>query len=489
VDQATSGDVIKVATGLYADVNSHGGSAQVAYLDKSITIRGGYTTYNWSVPDPEANPTTLDAQQQGRVLYVARDIAPTIEGLRITGGDAGAERGGGVYIRNGMITLIKNTVFGNTAKDGGGVYIGYSDAMLEGNALTSNIADEIGGGLYLDCSSATLEGGLIISNTAGRLGGGVSVSFGNPCSTFSGVTIASNHANVGGGLFLEFCSSTLTNTVIADNHASKTGGGLYIAGCSPNLLHGTIARNGAGDGSGLVVRDTEYIGYQIFSIADLTNTILVSHTVGITVAEGNTARLEATLWGTDTWANGTDWAGDGTVSTGTINVRRDPAFVNPEAGEYSIGPGSGAIDAGLDVGVRHDLYGEPRPIGLGYDIGTDEAGVIVSKEASPDSVLSGVPLTFSLRVTNASNVDLHATITDILPAPMTTTPPLVWTPLIPAGGGVWAQPIVVTVEQGYAGSLTNLMEVTSQEGARGADHATVSVLDRIYLPLVLRNRP
>ncbi|NIA09845.1 MAG: hypothetical protein GWP10_08975, partial [Nitrospiraceae bacterium] len=104
----------------------------------------------------------------------------------------------------------------------------------------------------------------------------------------------------------------------------------------------------------------------------LTNTILVSHTVGITVAAGSTATLEGTLWGSGPWANGTDWGGDGAIITGTVNVWGDPAFVDPDAGDYHIGPGSAARDAGVDAGVATDIDGDPRPWNLAPDIGADE---------------------------------------------------------------------------------------------------------------------
>ena len=125
---------------------------------------------------------------------------------------------------------------------------------------------------------------------------------------------------------------------------------------SLSLLHTTIARNHGGDGSGIHVAGAG-------STVALTNTILVSHTVGITVAAGNTATLEATLWGTGTWANLTDWGGAGTIRTGTINLWGDPAFVDPDAGDYHIRFGSAAIDAGVDAGVTQDIDGERRPMG------------------------------------------------------------------------------------------------------------------------------
>jgi hypothetical protein len=93
--------------------------------------------------------------------------------------------------------------------------------------------------------------------------------------------------------------------------------------------------------------------------------------VGITVAAGSTATLEATLWGSGAWANGTDWAGAGTVVTGAVNLWDDPGFVAPDAGDYHIGPGSAALDAGMDAGVRTDVDGEPRPY-LAPDLGADE---------------------------------------------------------------------------------------------------------------------
>jgi hypothetical protein len=42
VDAARRRDVIKVAEGTYTDVNSYGGLRQVVYIDKTVTIRGGY---------------------------------------------------------------------------------------------------------------------------------------------------------------------------------------------------------------------------------------------------------------------------------------------------------------------------------------------------------------------------------------------------------------------------------------------------------------
>ncbi|MGD8998751.1 MAG: hypothetical protein PVH80_11640, partial [Anaerolineae bacterium] len=130
VDAAEPGDVIKVAEGTYTGVQNVPSlntgtftATQMVAITKSVTIRGGYTISDWTTPDPDANITTLDAQGQGRVLaIVGAGIAPTIEGLHITGGDSsglgesvyGSDGGGGLFVLYASATISGNHVHGNT---------------------------------------------------------------------------------------------------------------------------------------------------------------------------------------------------------------------------------------------------------------------------------------------------------------------------------------------------------------------------------------
>ena len=176
VDAATGGEEIRVATGTYTGVQARpvpddypdppasGLITQVVYINKTVTVRGGYTTPFSDPPNPEANPTTLNAQGQGRVIVVAGDISPTIEGLRITDGNAAGlssyrDSGGGMYIVGATATISDNRVFVNTAAQGGGLYLHQSAAALNGNTVSANTAND-GGGLYLTFSNATLNGTL-----------------------------------------------------------------------------------------------------------------------------------------------------------------------------------------------------------------------------------------------------------------------------------------------------------------------------------------
>jgi len=64
VDAADDGDVIKVAAATYTDLHAAVVDwrtiTQVVYIRKSVAVQGGYTTTNWELPDPVANPTVLD---------------------------------------------------------------------------------------------------------------------------------------------------------------------------------------------------------------------------------------------------------------------------------------------------------------------------------------------------------------------------------------------------------------------------------------------
>jgi uncharacterized repeat protein (TIGR01451 family) len=335
---------------------------------------------------------------------------------------------------------------------------------LSGNDIVFNVSATDGGGLYLWKSDALLTENTIIANSADQ----------------------------GGGLYLSGSDATLANNVVADNQAGVMGAGLYVQGSASRLLHTTIARNGgAGDGSGVYV--TGEAGNR--STVALTNTILVDHAVGIAVTGGNTASLEATLWGQDEWANATDWTGPG--ATVSITLARDywgdPAFVDPDAGDYHIDPGSAARDAGVSVGVTTDIDGDLRPVGPGYDIGADECttGLSVSQRANPNPVQAGARLTYTIRVTNTGSVDLRATITDVLPSHVETqnlASPHTWTPTIAASSPAWEQTLVVTVEVGYTGPLTNVVQVTTAEGATGTDTSTVTAIVADYTMTVEPSR-
>lgn len=271
VNQAQAGDEIRVATGVYTGVQTRSVYVQVLYVDKTVTVRGGYTTTNWGTSDPAAFPTTLDAEGQGRVVAIVGTIEPTIEGLRITGGDAMGLRGkpgvlqdagGGVYVYQAAATISDCLIYGNTASstegNGGGLYLLNSESTLTGNTVQENTAGTgswgYGGGLTLDESDATLVSNTVVSNTACTTcqgdGGGLYL-YGSD-ATLIGNTVQDNTASqgdagAGGGLFMSFGDVTLTGNTVRGNVASTAfqgqGGGLKLNNARITLEGNTIISN------------------------------------------------------------------------------------------------------------------------------------------------------------------------------------------------------------------------------------------------------
>jgi hypothetical protein len=80
--------------------------------------------------------------------------------------------------------------------------------------------------------------------------------------------------------------------------------------------------------------------------------------------------VDATLW----YANGQNTTGDGTVDLGPVNITTDPLFVDVGAGDFHLGAGSPAIDAGVAAPMaREDAEGNARPDCVAWDIGAYEA--------------------------------------------------------------------------------------------------------------------
>jgi uncharacterized repeat protein (TIGR01451 family) len=152
-----------------------------------------------------------------------------------------------------------------------------------------------------------------------------------------------------------------------------------------------------------------------------------------------------------------------------------------DVGQYS----SLALD---QVGCPHISYYDATNGDLKYAHIPPLADVAIVKSSHAPTVTCGDRLTYTLRLTNTGDAHLHAVITDTLPAHVTPTGVLTWTPPVICPGAPWTQTVVVTVEMGYAGPLTNAVEVAAREGAAGKASAMVYVeARRIYLPVVFKN--
>lgn len=306
--------------------------------------------------------------------------------------------GGGVYLRNSPSAILaSNSVYSNTANGGGGgAYLDNIDnGVLTGNSFSANTSPSPGGGVFLAGSEGvSLAYNRFLGNNASQ-GGGIYIN-NSPNASVAGNTVESNTSVVSGGgasIFAQSDGAVLTGNLFYKNTAGGDGAGIHIqesanatlinnvlalnllTGLGSNgagidlhhtdvrLWHTTVARNSGGNGQG--------IHLQSETSASMINTILVGQEIGIEAGAGSTAALTATLWGSGAWANSNDSAGSGVISTGAFNIRDNPAFVDPDGGDYHIGPTSAAIDRGVLVAVNTDIDYEPRPFG-DHDLGADE---------------------------------------------------------------------------------------------------------------------
>lgn len=410
LDAAGHGDEIRVAEGIYTDVHARvrsdvsagGFVTQVAYISKTVNIRGGYSVTDWTAPDPAANVTTLDAHGSGRVLYITGEITPTIEGILLTHGDAtglGGDRtadhdaGGGVYVFSARATISNNQVISNVAAYGGGLYLYNSAAVLSGNTIASNAADR-GGGLCLDTSPARLTGNVVLTNTAGGpggLGGGLYLRHSKAALTGNTVSansashlggglrlnnsdaalrdnrITFNMAGDGGGLHMQASDAALINNVITDNRVETIGSGAFIQASSTQLLHTTVARNGGGDGSGVYIFDGSSVA--------LIDTIVTNQSVGIKVVGDNSVSVDGVLW--HSVAITVPQAGEDVINVAG-QYAGDPAFA-PDG--YHLTADSAAIDKGVFSAATSDIDGDARPDRCFPDLGADEflTGVVCER--------------------------------------------------------------------------------------------------------------
>ncbi len=355
---ATDGDAIYLGAGAYT-----GGGGAVVTITESVTLYGGWDGTTDTPPrrDPDAHPTVLDGEETRPVVTIHGPAQVTLEGL----------------------TIARGSVLSTTTRGwhGAGLYARDTDLSILGVNVYSNVVDAYdvedslvhGGGVAVDGGTLLVEGSEFRWNSGWAQrrssGGGLSISH-TVTATVRGSLFQDNDAWHASGIYFtsdDQTPFTVTNNIIAGNQSTYSwleSPVVRVWGGDGTFLHNTAAHN-----------DSAY-GFQVdlgASVA-LTNTILVSHTVGISVTGDSTARLEGTLWGSGAWANGTDWDGDGDIVTGTVNVWGAPRFVDPDGGDYHIGVGSAARDRGVTSDVEDDIDGDSRPQDEGYDIGADEAG-------------------------------------------------------------------------------------------------------------------
>jgi uncharacterized repeat protein (TIGR01451 family) len=332
VRDSEDGDVLHVAgtcLGVNVAVDSAQTVSQTIFLTKSLTIRGGYTTTNWTEPDPDANVTTLDALGMGRVVYITNSPVVSVTGFHIRQGTG--ENGGAVFVRNGVLTMTHNHIYSSTATNGGALYNQGGSILLVGdNALFGNAAT-LGGGVY---------------NAGGHF-------------TLDDNRLYDNRADDGGAVYYASGSGVMQNNVVRDNQAVFNGGGVYNGGNSLTVRHNTFYQNAANDGGALYNGD---------DTPTVVNNLLVENTAS--AGDAIYSETPVSIDYNDVYPETGAYAN---VTPGPNSLAVDPSFVNPAGGDFHLQDDSPVIDQGdPTMTLLHDFDGDLRPGDQGFDMGADE---------------------------------------------------------------------------------------------------------------------
>ena len=184
--------------------------------------------------------------------------AVTITGGKIRNNTA-QDDGGGIYLNSGNVTMSGGSVYSNNAngteKNGGGFYLGGGNFTMSGSAEMYSNTAKAGAGIYLNNGTFKMQGGKFYANTATGNGGGAYLTA-NCTFTMSGGSLGTtgkgkNSAINGGGIY-DLGKFTMTGGSIANNEATTGhGGGAFINTTQATALsNGTVIGNTAGQNGG-----------------------------------------------------------------------------------------------------------------------------------------------------------------------------------------------------------------------------------------------
>ncbi len=228
--------------------------------------------------------------------------------------------------------------------------------------ISFHVCESVGGGIFTEYASPTITRCVIKDNQAPHgQGGGICCREGTPAIIYC--TISNNSTTPygkGGGIYSWDCSPEIRNCLITDNVSNGYGGGIYCNFSAPVINLCTIVSNSAlYMGGGICAYGTE-------SASAVKNSIIWDNTA----PDGPGIKLRDTSYPTVSYC---DIQG-GFSGTGNFNV--DPSFSNPTGGDYHLLTDSPCINAGDPCYVpgpnEKDIDGDDRVLSGRVDAGIDE---------------------------------------------------------------------------------------------------------------------
>jgi uncharacterized repeat protein (TIGR02543 family) len=369
-------------SGKNVSIALNGGSAERILI---LSSTGSLFTVNNGVTLTLGNNVTLQGRSDNGSSLVSVNTggALTMEsGSKVNGNTA--YDGGGIYVNGGVFTLNGGEISGNSASTsasgysaysyGGGVYISTGTFTMNGGEISGNSAAvsssggaySYGGGVYVSSGVFTLSGGKISGNsisssyassgyTAFSIGGGVYVSS-NSTFTLSGGEISGNSTSAsasysgyayayGGGVYADG-TFTQSGGEISDNSASASGGANSSSGGGVYVSSsGTLTLNG-GEISGNSA-SSSYDSYGGGVGVDSGGTFMMSN--------GEISGNTASYYGGGVYVNGTFMMSGGEISGNTATYYGGGVRVSSD-GTFTLSNGTISGNTAASYGGGVDVY-------------------------------------------------------------------------------------------------------------------------------------
>jgi len=386
-----------------------------------------------------------------RALDGFGDVVTTVSvsGASTVGGNTAAGYGGGVYVSgvafvNDSLIVDNHTqgTFQDPAGDGGGIYVREGDLTLSYATVQGNSAQGSGGGIAHDAFTGdelSLFEVDVLDNDAGGLGGGVFADFSAQvllsfCELRGNTSVAQ-----GGGFAGLDTAATLFATTVADNTAAAVGGGIYyrdavLPGNPLVVGSSTVSGNSAPAGGGIfadirapagveltnsTVSGNAQSGVQAADTPVIVNSATLVENQPHNVHIEDDATLVATqsviasaVGGSDCLvplgtSTGYNFVGDGTcglgLGVGDVSFGGDPELgpLQDNGGPTETHAPQGgspllAMVPSVLCAQADDQRGEPRPGGTGCEPGAVEQGIALPDDITTAPGLPGVLDVFEL---------------------------------------------------------------------------------------------
>lgn len=362
-----------------------------------------------------------------------------LTGSTVTGNTAGDPtdildgpfgRGGGVFVRNGSLSVALTMIVDNAANgDGGGIaHQAFSGdlANLFGLTVTGNDANGTGGGIDIDgADGLSLADSVLAGNQSIAQGGGLSIA--NTAATVERVTVEANTSGAVGGGIHAFENQNPGFGVLIDQSTvtanAGPGGAVFAATIAPTVLrNSTVSGNAtvgvaAGGNTDLELRFATVVDNQGGNVSttsgDLTATasVVADPTGGANCAVGGAT----VTGGSNADTDGTCGLSDPTDQPNLAGVGLGPLAANGgDTDTHAVtatSPLRDAVAAGSCTGFLIDQRGVVRPQGPACDVGAYESTLLALTSLVWETVAVLGPVEFPI----TDRVDLG----DLTPDPTT----------------------------------------------------------------------